>query len=118
MVDFLQIAAAVAGFGPAMALLFFTLRNYTYPRVEKPYFDDRKMFGFFALGIVLGMVIFAFESWGSTMASAYTVLGLVLGFAVMEELLKLIILNFPRFQRKIDTAFYGLSLGLGIAATY
>lgn len=118
MVDTLQIAAAVAGFGPAMALLFFTLRDYTYPKVEKPYFDDRKLFAFFALGIVLGMVVFAFENWGSSLASQYTVLGLVLGFAVMEELMKLVILNFPRFQRKIDTAFYGLSLGLGIAATY
>ncbi len=118
MVDTLQIVAVVAGFGPAMGLLFFTLRDYTFPHVEKPYFDDRKLFAFFALGIVLGMVVFAFENWGGTIASDYTFLGLVLGFAVMEELMKLVILNFPRFQRKIDTAFYGLSLGLGIAATF
>jgi len=31
--------------------------------------------------------------------------------------LKLIILNMPRFQRKLDTSFYGYSLGLGIGST-
>ncbi len=118
MVDFIQLAAGVIGFGPAMALLYFTLRDYTFPKVEKPYFDDRKLFAFFALGVVLGMLVYAFELYGNTIASAYTILLLIIGFAVMEELMKLIILNFPRFQRKIDTAFYGLAMGLGIASTY
>ncbi len=118
MVDYAQIAAGVAGFGPSMALLYYTLRDYTSPGVEKPFFDDRKLFSFFALGIVLGMVIYAFEVYGQTISSAYTALILIVGFAVMEELMKLVVLNFPRFQRKVDTAFYGLSMGLGIAATY
>jgi hypothetical protein len=118
MVDLLQIASAAAGFAPAMALMYYTLRDYTYPKVEKPFFDDRKLFAFFALGVVLGMVLFAFESWGGLIAGAETILFLIMGFALMEELMKLVILNFPRFQRKIDTAFYGLSMGLGIAATF
>jgi len=118
MVDFLQLAAAAAGFGPALALLYFTLKDYTFPGVEKPYFDDRKMFAFFALGVVLGMLIFAFENWGSYIAGVETLLALILGFAAMEELMKFVILNFPRFQRKIDTGFYGLSMGLGISSTF
>jgi hypothetical protein len=118
MVDFLQLAAGILGFGPAMTLLYFTLRNYTYPKVEKPFFDDRKLFAFFALGVVLGMVIYAFEAWGQLVSSSYTIILLIMGFALMEELMKLVILNFPRFQKKIDTAFYGLSMGLGISATY
>ena len=118
MVDYIQLAAGIAGFGPAMALLYFTLRKYTYPKIEKPFFDDRKLFAFFALGVVLGMVIYAFEAWGSLISSSYTILLLIMGFALMEELMKLVILNFPRFQKKVDTAFYGLSMGLGIAATY
>ena len=117
MVDFLQLASAMAGFAPAMFLMYLTLKDYTFPRAEKPFFDDRKLFAFFALGVVLGMVIFAFESWGESIAGVETLLALVLGFAVMEELLKLVILNFPRFQKKIDTSFYGLSLGLGIGST-
>jgi hypothetical protein len=118
MVDTLQIVGAVAGFGPAMFLLYYTLRRYTYPKAEKPFFDDRRVFMFFALGVVLGMIIFAFESWGMTIGSAETVLVLIIGFAAMEELLKLVILNYPKFQRKVDTAFYGVSLGLGIASTF
>lgn len=117
MVDFLQLASAAAGFAPAMLLMYYTLRSYTFPRVEKPFFDDRKLFAFFALGVVLGMVLFAFESWGETIAGVETVLALVIGFALMEELMKLVILNFPRFQKKIDTAFYALALGLGIGST-
>jgi len=118
MVDTLQIVAGIAGFGPAMALLYFTLKDYTYPKVEKSFFDDRKVFAFFALGIVLGMVIFLLEEYGRGSSAPETVVAVVLVFAVLEELMKFIILNFPRFQRKVDTAFYGLSMGLGIAATF
>jgi hypothetical protein len=38
-------------------------------------------------------------------------------FAIVEELVKLMILNFPRFQRRLDTSFYGLTIGLGIGST-
>jgi putative flippase GtrA len=118
MVDVLQLVSAAAGFGPAMFLMYYTLRKYTFPKVEKPYFDDRRLFMLFALGVVLGMVLFAFERWGTSIGAAETVLLLILGFAVMESLLKLIILNYPKFQRKVDTAFYGLALGLGISSTF
>ncbi len=118
MVDLVNIASAVAGFGPSMALMFYTLRDYTFPKVKQPYFDDRKIFAFFALGIVIGMVLFAFESWGQTVSSVETLIALIVGFALMEEALKLVILNYPKFQRKVDTAFYGLSFGLGISSTY
>lgn len=118
MADMVMIVSAVAGFAPAMGLMYYTLRDYTFPAVEKPFFDDRKVFAFFALGIVLGMVLFAFEEWGGTASTAETLLVLIIGFALMEESMKLMILNFPRFQRKIDTAFYGLSFGLGISATF
>lgn len=114
----MTVVSAIAGFAPALALMFYTLRDYTYPKVQKPFFDDKKLFAFFALGIVLGMVLFAFESWGQTMSSEETIILLIIGFAAMECLMKLVILNFPRFQRKIDTAFYALSMGLGISATF
>ena len=64
MVDSLQITSAIAGFGSSIALLYFTMSGYTFPKVKQPFFDDSKIFKFFALGIVLGMVIFGFESWG------------------------------------------------------
>jgi hypothetical protein len=118
MVDVLQLVSAAVGFGPAMFFLYYTLRKYTFPSVEKPFFDDRRIFMMFALGVVLGMVLFVFERWGGSVGASETFLLLVLGFALMEELLKLIILNYPKFQRKIDTAFYGLALGLGISSTF
>ena len=118
MVDVLQLVSAAVGFGPAMFFLYYTLRKYTFPSVEKPFFDDRRIFMMFALGVVLGMVIFVFERWGGSTGAAETVLLLILGFALMEELLKLVILNYPKFQRRIDTAFYGLALGLGISSTF
>jgi len=116
MVDSLQITSAIAGFGTSIALLYYTMSRYTFPKVKQPFFDDSKVFKFFALGIVLGMVIFAVEGLG--MPTDETRIALVVLYAVMEELMKLIILNFPRFQRRVDTAFYGLALGLGIATTY
>jgi len=116
MVDSLQITSAIAGFGSSVTLLYFTVSKYTFPKVKEPFFDDSKIFKFFALGIALGMVIFALEEWGRGVDETLVAFGVL--YAVMEELLKLIILNFPRFQRRIDTAFYGLTLGLGIATTY
>ena len=118
MADLVMIVSAIAGFAPSMGLMFYTLRDYTFPRAKEPFFDDRKIFAFFALGIVIGMVLFAFEEWGRTASSTETILVLIIGYALMEESLKLVVLNYPKFQRKVDTAFYGLSFGLGISATF
>jgi hypothetical protein len=118
MADTVMIVSAIAGFAPAMGLMFYTLRDYTFPSVKQPFFDDRKIFAFFALGIVLGMLLFAFEEWGRTASAPETMIALIVGFALMEESLKLVVLNYPKFQRKVDTAFYGLSFGLGISATF
>jgi hypothetical protein len=90
-----------------MALLFYTLKDYTYPAVQKPYFDDRKIFSFFAFGIVIGMVLFAFESWGQTSSSTETLVVLIVGFAVMECLLKLVVLNLRGSSAKSTRASTG-----------
>lgn len=104
--------AAALGIGPALLLMFWTLRDYTYPKVERPFFDDRKVFLMLAVGMVVGVVVYSAQSWFSL---AYVLFALL--FAVMEPLLKLVVLNIPRFQRKLDTSFYGLSFGLGIGST-
>ena len=95
-----------------MILMFWTLRDYTYPKVEKPFFEDKKAFGLFAVGMVLGVAIFAAQTWFPLQVIYFALL-----FAIVEELVKLMILNFPRFQRKLDTSFYGLAIGLGIGST-
>jgi hypothetical protein len=106
------LAAGVAGFAPAILIMYYTLKDYTYPAVEKPFFDDRKAFGLFAMGLVIGTAIYALQTW-----FAMEVLLVALGFAIAEELIKLVILNLPRFQGRLDTTFYGVTLGLGIGAT-
>ncbi len=118
MVDLLQIVSAIVGFGPPLFLLYYTVRDYTFPRVKEPFFDDSRIFKFFALGIVIGMVYFALEEWGGTLTSTDSIILLVVLFAILEEAIKLVILNYPKFQRKVDTAFIGLALGLGIAMTF
>jgi hypothetical protein len=105
------IAGAV-GFAPAIVLMYYTLKDYTYPAVEKPFFDDRKAFGIFAVGLVLGTIIYAVQTYFSM-----TIIIVALAFAVLEELVRLVILNFPKFQGKLDTSFYGTTLGLGMGAT-
>lgn len=111
----LMIAGAI-GFAPAIALMFYTLKNYTYPAVERPFFDDRKVFFMFAVGIMVGVVLAAIEYIFSSTDIGSLMLYAVL-FALMEELAKFVILNMRRFLQKLDTTFYGVTLGLGIGST-
>ena len=118
MVQLSDIALAIASFGPAMALLYFTLRRYTFPKVEKPFFDDRKIFAMLTFGIILGMIFFFLDSVVRQSIATETILLIAVIVPLLQSLIKLAILNWPKMQRKVDTAFYGLALGLGIAATY
>jgi hypothetical protein len=107
-----MMMAAALGVGPALALMFYTLRDYTYPQVERPFFDDRKLFLMLAVGMVIGVVVYVLQSYFDLGFILFALL-----FAVLEELIKLVILNMPRFSRKLDTSFYGFALGLGIGST-
>jgi hypothetical protein len=118
MVELVDIVLAIASFGPALLLLYMTLRDYTFPRVEKPFFDDRKVFAFLTFGIVLGTVYFFIDSLFGLSGGLDFVLLIGLAIPLLQSLIKLAILNWTKFQRKVDTSFYGLSLGLGISATY
>jgi membrane protein YdbS with pleckstrin-like domain len=105
--------AAVMGIGPALALMYLVFRDFTYPRIQDPFFEDRKLFGLFAVGMVIGVVLFSVYTWFYPWNS----LLVAVAFALIQELVKLVILNLPRFQRKLDTAFYGSALGLGMGST-
>ncbi|WP_400208388.1 hypothetical protein [Candidatus Methanomassiliicoccus intestinalis] len=105
--NFISMLAALIGFAPPVALMFISLRNYTYPKVEKPYFSDPTFFGMFAVGIFVGVALYAV----SIFIPAYFFLAFVI-----EELVKLVILNLRRFQLKADTPFYAFGLGAGMAA--
>jgi len=106
--DLTSYAAAAIGFAPPLAFMLWTLQRYTYPKAERPYFSDPRLFGMFAVGIVIGAVLylvsilFSFE---------YAIVGFLL-----EESIKLMIMNMPRFQRRADTPFYAFGLGAGMAS--
>ncbi len=102
------IAAAV-GIAPALALMYWSLRSYTYPKVKQPFFDDRVVFTYLAIGLVIGVVVYATQSFFDMSFLLFALL-----FAVLEEMIKLVLLNLRRFRGKLDTQFYGLTIGLGI----
>jgi hypothetical protein len=106
--DLTSYAAAAIGFAPPLALMLWTLQKYTYPKVERPYFSDPKLFGMFTVGIVIGVVLYA-------VSILFSVEYAILGF-LLEESVKLMIINLPRFQRRADTPFYAFGLSAGIAS--
>lgn len=118
MVEAIDIVLAIASFGPAIALMYFTLRDYTHPRVEKPFFDDRKVFALLTLGIIIGMIFFFVDTVMRAAIAIETILLIAVAVPLLQNLIKLSVLNWPKFQRKVDTAFYGLAFGSGIASTY
>ena len=109
------IAGAI-GFAPAILLMFYTLKNYTYPAVERPFFDDRKVFFMFAVGIIIGVVLSSIN-YLVVNGDASSLILFAFLFALLEELAKFVILNMKRFLQKLDTTFYGVTLGLGMGST-
>lgn len=112
--DFL--VALVLGIGPALVLLWFSLRRFDRPFVDHTLFDDRRVFGGLAVGMVFGVVssglnlsIFVTDLVGSVL--------LLAGILFFEELFKLIYLNRRGYRERFDTTFYGIPLGAGIAST-
>ncbi|MDI3482699.1 MAG: hypothetical protein PWQ88_570 [Candidatus Methanomethylophilaceae archaeon] len=105
--------AAALGIGPALIVLYVAIGPYTYPYTEKAFFEDRKLFLLLAVGMMIGIVLFSAYTWFS-----WSSLIVAVGYAVVMEMVKVVILNLPRFQRRLDTVFYGTSLGVGIGATF
>ncbi len=114
----LFFASGVLGLGPALALMFYGLRKYDYPYVDKALFSNRRLFGSFAIGMVAGtlsaavtyILLFSF-----TDLAGFFLLFLVIG--LFDESFKLIYLNSKSLRGRFDAIFYGVALGLGMAAT-
>ncbi len=113
--DFL-IAGAL-GIGPALAFLFHALRKYDLPHVDVPVFDSGRVFMLFAVGMIFGGVasFLSFAMIAPTLPLLMLLL-MLLVIALFEELFKMVVTNLKSFQLKLETTFYGLSLGLGLTA--
>lgn len=110
-----MMAAGAIALALALAVMYVALRKYTYPAVEEPFFSDPTLFMLFALGLVEGTVLFAAYTWlDRWWGSVYV----VVAFAAVVEMAKMVTLNLRRFSGKSDTVFYGFGLGLGVGAAF
>lgn len=113
-VDFL--VAFLLGIVPGIAILWTSLRRFDRPLVDHTLFDDRRVFGSLAVGLVFGTVasIFALSIPRPNLVS---VLVAVAASFLFEESFKLVWLNRRKYRGRFDTTFYGVPLGVGIAAS-
>src|SRR6266571_5106751 len=86
--DFL--VAFLLGILPGLVILWASLRRFDRPQVDHTLFDDRRVFGSLAVGLIFG-----------TVASIF----------------KLAWLNRRSYRGRFDTTFYGVPLGIGAAAS-
>ncbi len=103
--------AMVFGIAPALLLMFLGVRNYTFPRVEQPFFSDPTFFMLFVVGMVEGSVVFV----AMRIFNAPTSIVLMALMAVVQIMAMVVVMNLKRFRGKSDSVFYGFALGLGSA---
>ena len=100
-------ASLFLGIIPALFLLFLGLKGFD------GYYKDKIVFLSFIIGIILGVISAAMEILSLSLGILIIVL-----FPILEQILKLIILNFSRLQKQKSTVIYGLSLGLGFGSVF
>lgn len=96
---------SLIGFGPAIFLLYFVLGEY------EGYFKDNKAFFMIILGLGVGMVVGTLSLYFPLGDFLWT-----LGIISLIELIKFLIFLQKPFRLNHDTTFYGMALGIGIAA--
>ena len=109
--DWILGLAMILGIGPALALMFLGVRNYTYPRVEQPFFSDPTFFSMLVVGMVGGSILF----FAMVALGFATNIVLMVLMAVVESMAMVVVMNLKRFRGKSDSVFYGYALGLGMS---
>ncbi|OGS51171.1 MAG: hypothetical protein A3K65_05585 [Euryarchaeota archaeon RBG_16_68_12] len=110
----LMIALAI-GIGPALLMMWLSLRRFDYPLAPKALFDDRRVF--FALAVGLGFGVFASALTVLVASSGIGLILTLLAIALFESSFLLAYLNRRGYRGRFDTTFYGASLGVGVSAT-
>lgn len=109
--DFIVLNAILfLGVIPALVFLFIGLKGY------EGHYKDKTIFLTFVVGIAIGTIgaIVLFFTFGGFEG---IVLFIIL-LAFFDQLIKTIVLNIGRFQKKKETCIYGLSLGLGFGSAF
>jgi len=104
------------GIAPALAFLWWSIRRFDIPFTQYRLFDDRKLFGSFAVGMIFGVLV----SYLRLLIGAVDLVSSVLiffGILLTEELFKVVYLNRRGYRERFDTTFYGLALGVGSSST-
>ncbi len=104
--------ALMFGLGPGLGVLYWSIRRFDIPFTQYRLFDDRRLFGGFAVGMIFGAVAGFVEQ-----LPVGDVLGVVLAlpaFVVFEESFKMVWLNRKPYRGRFDTTFYGVSVGVGV----
>lgn len=107
--------ALMIGIGPALGVMYWSMRRFDIPFTQYRLFDDRRLFGGFAVGMIFGTIA-AFVEVNTPAGFAGTLLALI-AYWVFDESFKMVWLNRKNYQKRFDTTFYGVSVSVGIAAT-
>ncbi len=108
--------AFLLGILPGLAILWASLRRFDRPQVDHTLFDDRRVFGSLAVGLIFGTIASVFTL--SLPRNTLSLFGLaILVSFVFEESFKLVWLNRRSYRGRFDTTFYGVPLGVGAAAS-
>ena len=112
--DFL--VAFLLGILPGIGILWVSLRRFDRPHVDHTLFDDRRVFGSLAVGLIFGTVasLLTLNLPHFDLLTFFITLGASL---IFEESFKLVWLNRTAFRGRFDTTFYGVPLGIGAAAS-
>jgi len=113
-VDFL--VAFLLGIVPGIAILWMSLRRFDRPHVDHTLFDDRRVFGSLAVGLVFGTVASVFALYIPRFDLVSVLVAVATTF-LFEESFKLVWLNRRKYRGRFDTTFYGVPLGIGAAAS-
>jgi len=109
-VDVVLFAAMMLGILPALVLRFYMLKAF------EGMFDERSVMFAFVVGMVAGVVVGVVHGQTdrltfSTVASAIAFF--VILWAFLDQFLRVVIFNSPRFAGEMDTTFYATAFGLG-----
>jgi hypothetical protein len=106
--------ALLIGFAPVFIAMDVILKNYTYPRVENPFFRDTAFFGLFTVGIIEGAVMAFIINFFGLLDSSIAIIYMIV-MAFIELMAMVVVMNLRRFRGKSDSIFYGYGIGLGMA---
>jgi len=105
--------AMMMGAIPALLLMFYMLRPF------EGLYADRSTFNSFvigmAIGVMTGVMHVAIDPYVLLNVPS-AILVFVIGFAIFDQFLRVVLFNSPRFSGKMETTFYATAFGLGYSS--